>query len=73
MKKTSGKPKNSEEFDKYFEGHDIADLLITKPIRINLDLPAPVLARLDSRASRLGLTRQAIIKYWIAENLQMVR
>ncbi len=71
MKKTSKKPKTAAEFDVYFEDHDIADLLETKPVRINVDLPAPMLAKLDSKANQLGLTRQSLVKYWIAEHLKM--
>ncbi len=64
-------PKTVEDFDHYFDDHDIADLLHTKPVRINLDLPRPMLARLDAKATQLGMTRQSIIKYWIAEQLKM--
>ncbi len=71
MKKTLKKPKNAEEFDSYFEEHDIAYLLDTKTKRINIDFPANVLKRLDLKAHQLGLTRQALVKYWIAEKLQL--
>jgi hypothetical protein len=71
MKKQSRKPKTAEEFDAYFEGHDIADLLDTETKRINVDFPAAVLRRLDLRAQQLGLTRQALVKYWIAERLNL--
>jgi hypothetical protein len=40
------------------------------PKRVNVDLPAWVVNRLDSEAQRLGLTRQALIKMWIAERLE---
>lgn len=72
MKKISKKPKTLEEFDRYFEDHDITDLLDTNTKRINIDFPAPVLKRLDLRAHQLGLTRQALVKYWIAERLDLV-
>lgn len=71
MKKTSAKPKTALEFDKHFEDNDIVDLLQTKPFRINLDLPAAMLSRIDAKAQQLGITRQSIIKYWIAERLKM--
>lgn len=71
MKKISAKPKTALEFDKYFEDNDITGLLQIKPFRVNLDLPAAMLARIDSKAQQLGLTRQSIIKYWIAERLKM--
>ena len=67
------KSKNAKEFDVHFEDHDIADLLEIKLVRINVDLPAPMLARLDSKANQLGLTRQSLVKYWIAEHLKMTQ
>lgn len=72
MKKVSKKPNNAEGFDAYFENHDISDLLDTKTKRVNIDFPAPVLSRLDLKAHQLGLTRQALIKYWIAEHLNLI-
>ncbi len=38
--------------------------------RVNVDFPAWVVARLDRQAQKLGITRQALIKIWIAERLQ---
>ncbi len=38
--------------------------------RVNVDFPAWVVARLDGQARHLGVTRQALIKLWIAERLQ---
>lgn len=73
MKKALRKPKNAEEFDSYFEDHDITDLLDTKPKRVNIDFPSPVLRRLDLTARQLGMTRQALVKYWIAERLNLVQ
>ncbi|MBI4124616.1 MAG: CopG family transcriptional regulator [Deltaproteobacteria bacterium] len=72
MKKASGRPKTAEEFDAYFEGHDIADLLDTSTKRVNIDFPAFILHRLDMKARSLGLTRQALVKYWIAERLDLI-
>lgn len=37
--------------------------------RVNVDFPAWVVAELDQQARRLGVTRQALIKLWIAERL----
>ena len=73
MKKTLKKPKNAQEFDQYFEDNDIADLLETKTKRINIDFPASVLKRLDLKAGQLGLTRQALLKYWVAERLELIK
>ncbi len=38
--------------------------------RINMDIPAWMLTALDREAKRLGVTRQSIIKIWLAERLQ---
>ncbi len=38
--------------------------------RVNVDFPAWMVAGLDARAAHLGVTRQALIKLWIAERLE---
>lgn len=37
--------------------------------RVNVDFPAWVVEALDQQAKRLGVTRQALIKFWISERL----
>jgi hypothetical protein len=37
--------------------------------RVNVDFPTWMVASLDAEATRLGITRQAVIKTWIAERL----
>lgn len=37
--------------------------------RVNVDFPAWMIHSLDKEAGRLGVTRQSIIKVWIAERL----
>lgn len=37
--------------------------------RVNVDFPAGMVSSLDAEASHLGITRQAVIKTWIAERL----
>lgn len=73
MKKVS-----AEEFDAAFEaGEDITPYLdldrATRPNlesrRVNVDFPAWMVEGLDARAAHLGITRQALIKIWIAERL----
>ncbi|MFI5361580.1 MAG: type II toxin-antitoxin system BrnA family antitoxin, partial [Elusimicrobiota bacterium] len=39
------------------------------PKRVNVDFPAWMIHSLDKEASRLGVTRQSIIKVWISERL----
>ena len=38
--------------------------------RVNVDFPVWVVDGLDRQARHLGVTRQALIKLWIAERLQ---
>ena len=38
--------------------------------RVNVDLPSWVVERLDEQARYLGVTRQSLIKLWIADKLQ---
>ena len=38
--------------------------------RVNVDFPAWMVERLDREAGRLGVTRQSVIKMWIAERLK---
>ena len=38
--------------------------------RVNVDLPNWMVTSLDEEARRLGITRQSIIKVWLAERLK---
>ena len=38
--------------------------------RVNVDFPLWMVESLDREAQRLGVTRQSIIKVWIAERLE---
>lgn len=69
----------AKEFDKSFEdGEDILQHLdlskSTRPLqkqkRINVDFPTWMIESLDREASRVGVTRQSIIKVWLAERLE---
>lgn len=69
----------AKEFDKMFDdGQDISEFLdISKAKRpgehqkrVNVDFPIWMINSLDKEARRLGLTRQSIIKFWIAERLK---
>ncbi len=70
------KAKNFDE--KFDEGKSmVADLDIAKAHRINqeqkrvnVDFPVWMIRSLDKEASRLGVTRQSIIKMWLAERLE---
>lgn len=38
--------------------------------RVNVDFPTWMIDSLDREASKLGVTRQAVIKVWLAERLE---
>ena len=69
----------AREFDAAFDDNevDIVDQLDLsrarrpgrKVQRVNVDFPTWMVSSLDAEASRLGITRQAVIKTWIAERL----
>lgn len=64
--------------DKFEENIDITqslDLTKTKRIlqeqkRVNVDFPTWMIESLDREAGKLGVTRQSIIKVWLAERLE---
>jgi hypothetical protein len=70
----------ASEFDKKFDDglEDIMDDLDMSNAkrpgresrRVNVDFPLWMVESLDREAGRLGVTRQSIIKVWIAERLQ---
>ncbi len=74
MKKIKG-----EEFDKMFDDGEDIDHLIDwdsakqpglEAKRVNVDFPAWMVRDLDHEAKRLGVTRQSLIKMWLADKLQ---
>jgi len=78
MKKKSMK---AEEFDKKFDkGEDILQYLDIEKAkrpgqeqkRVNVDFPIWMIDSLDKETRRLGVTRQSIIKIWIAERLKQI-
>jgi hypothetical protein len=70
----------ASEFDKKFDDgvEDIMDDLDLSTLRrpnrevrrVNVDFPLWMVESLDREAQRLGVTRQSIIKVWIAEKLE---
>ncbi len=69
----------AEQFDnKFDQGNDVTgELDIDKAQRpgrqqrrVNVDFPTWMVEALDNEARRLGVTRQSIIKVWIAERLE---
>jgi len=69
----------AKKFDSDFDnGKDVTDALdlskARRPLReqkrVNVDFPTWMIESLDKEASRLGVTRQSIIKVWLAERLE---
>jgi hypothetical protein len=76
------KKMTTEEFDERFDaGEDVSAALdpgaLRRPgleqRRVNVDFPAWMIEALDREAKRIGVTRQSIIKVWIAERLEQQR
>jgi hypothetical protein len=67
-----------KDFEQQFDaGVDITaslDLTRSKRVlqtqkRVNVDFPTWMIESLDREASKLGVTRQSVIKVWLAERL----
>ncbi len=66
-------------FEKQFdEGNDITAYLelsrarrvLQEQKRVNVDFPLWMIESLDREAGKIGITRQSIIKVWLAERLE---
>ena len=73
-----GKTISAEEFDRRFDdGESVLDYLDMSTARrpgleskrVNVDMPQHMIHRLDIQARRRGVTRQALIKMWLADKL----
>lgn len=73
---------SADEFDELFEkGEDIMPYLdMSKAIRpnqkqkrVNVDFPQWMVNSLDQESKRLGVTRQSLIKMWVADKLESNR
>ena len=72
------KTATAEELDRMFDaGEDMGDYFdfasARRPgleiKRVNVDFPQWMIARLDREAKRRGVTRQALIKMWLADRI----
>lgn len=72
----------AKKFDADFDsGKDLTAILdiskarrpLQKQRRVNVDFPDWMIESLDKEASRLGVTRQSIIKIWLAERLEQLK
>jgi hypothetical protein len=71
----------ASDFDRKFDdGEDVTEHLDLSTLRrpglesrrVNVDFPAWMVHELDREASRIGVTRQSIIKMWIADRLAKI-
>lgn len=69
----------AKKFEQQFDdGEDImasldvskARRVLQKQKRVNVDFPTWMIDSLDREASKLGVTRQSVIKVWLAERLE---
>jgi len=66
---------NGEDIDEYLDFSTTTKLKDMKKVKtetkkVNVDFPEWVIESLDKEAQRIGVTRQSIIKVWIAERLK---
>ncbi len=64
-----------QQFDKNVDITGSLDLSKSKRVlqeqkRVNVDFPTWMIESLDREARKLGVTRQSIIKIWLAERLE---
>lgn len=69
----------AREFDRKFDsGEDICSYLDWSSAqrpgleqrRVNVDLPSWMIDSLDQEAKRVGVTRQSVVKIWLAERIK---
>lgn len=69
----------ARDFDAAFDdGNDVTEHLdVSRAIRpnreikrVNVDFPQWMVSALDEEANRIGVTRQSVIKMWIAQRLE---
>lgn len=79
MNEIAVKAVSGEELDRMFDdGEDVvayfdlstATRINAKAKRVNVDFPAWMVNSLDRQAEKRGVTRQALIKMWLADRLE---
>ena len=60
---------NQEDILQYFDTSKVR-MLNEEPKRVNIDFPSWMVKSLDKEAKHVGVSRQAVIKMWLAERLQ---
>ena len=70
IKKGSTTAGNLEE--KFERGASVLDYFETENKRVGVDLPPWAIKGLDQEAARRGITRQALIKTWLVDRLDLL-
>jgi len=60
---------NQDDILDYFDTSSIK-MINEEPKRVNIDFPSWMIQSLDKEAKHVGVSRQAVIKMWLAEKLQ---
>jgi len=60
---------NQEDVLEHFDTSKIK-MINEEPKRVNIDFPSWMVQSLDKEAKHIGVSRQAVIKMWLAERLQ---
>ena len=60
---------NKEDVLEYFDTSKIR-MINEAPKRVNIDFPTWMVQSLDKEAKHVGVSRQAVIKMWLAEKLE---
>lgn len=77
MSTSKHKKVKARDFDNTFDlGEDVSDYLDLSTVkaqfptqRISIDFPKNIIEGIDLEAAKIGVTRTALIKIWIAEHL----
>ena len=75
------KIKASKFDDEFDRGRDVSRYLDVSKARrpgleqrrVNVDIPTWMIESLDREAARVGVSRQSLVKLWIAERLESLR
>jgi len=60
---------NQEDILEHFDTSKVR-MINEEPKRVNIDFPAWMVKSLDKEAKHIGVSRQAVIKMWLAEKLK---
>jgi len=78
MKTSKTKKIRAKDFDKAFEEGDVTPYLNMKSLKVNnamqrisIDFPKGILEEVDMEAAKIGITRTALIKMWVAQHVHV--